>query len=228
MAHTLASIRTALETAGVEFTDGDALGVRLRLCSAQVVSPDQCRQARALLGWTRVKLGAEGGVGDHVIAAFEKTGRAYPPGVLAAKSRPPRRHPRSPRSRGGRVFHQRRPTCSSPKESHAVTPADFRQARRLLGWTIAEVAAASNTNYQAVDSYERSFSTIEPLSPPSRTAQLARIRAALETAGIEFPRWDGQGVRLRPKAFGGPGVTPAQCEGARRLLGWSRERLGAF
>ena len=43
------------------------------------MTPDQCRHARLLLGWTRVKLGAEAGFGPHVIAAYEKFGRIIPP-----------------------------------------------------------------------------------------------------------------------------------------------------
>ena len=109
-----------------------------------------------------------------------------------------------------------------------MTPADFRQARRLLGWTIAEVATASNTYYHVVYNYEKSGRTTQPLSPAARTVQLAMIQAAFELAGIEFTIGDGPTVKLRPKAFAVRGLTPAQCEAARGLLGWSRERLGAF
>ena len=39
------------------------------------MTPDQIKAARALLGWSREKLGAESGAGESTIRIFEKTGR---------------------------------------------------------------------------------------------------------------------------------------------------------
>ena len=46
------------------------------------MTPEQCAQARFLLGWTRDKLGTISGVGTHVVSNFEKTGYVQPPRSL--------------------------------------------------------------------------------------------------------------------------------------------------
>lgn len=69
----MAALRATLEAAGIEFTDGAAPEVQLR--KAGRMTPDQVRAARALLGWSRTKLGARSGTSIHVVRTFEETGR---------------------------------------------------------------------------------------------------------------------------------------------------------
>jgi transcriptional regulator with XRE-family HTH domain len=78
-----------------------------------------------------------------------------------------------------------------------VTPNQLREARRLLGWTIEQVAAASGAYYHVIYNYEKSCGTTRRLFSSSRVNQLPKIRAALEAAGVEFTDEDAPGVRLR-------------------------------
>ncbi len=39
------------------------------------MTPDQMKAARALLGWSRIQLGARSGISIHVVQAFERTGQ---------------------------------------------------------------------------------------------------------------------------------------------------------
>lgn len=43
-----------------------------------VLTSEQVRKARALLGWSRVQLGSRCGMSDSVVAKFENTGRIVP------------------------------------------------------------------------------------------------------------------------------------------------------
>ena len=45
------------------------------------MTPDQLREARALLGWSTERLSAYCNVGGHVIARYEKTGHLIPAGT---------------------------------------------------------------------------------------------------------------------------------------------------
>ncbi len=74
----------------------------------------------------------------------------------------------------------------------ALTPAQCRAARALLDWSQSRLAEGSNLGLSTVKNFEvgRSIPTIN---------NLAAIRAALETAGVEFiaENGGGPGVRLR-------------------------------
>ena len=56
--------------------------------------------------------------------------------------------------------------------------------------------------------------------------RLAKMRAAFEAASVQFFAENEE--RSRSPAVGSGHMTPEQCMEARRLLGWSRERLEAF
>jgi transcriptional regulator with XRE-family HTH domain len=67
-----------------------------------------------------------------------------------------------------------------------------RAARSLLDWTQERLAEVSGVSVTAIRNFERGATT------PIR-ANLAAIKAALETAGVEFIAADngGVGVKLR-------------------------------
>lgn len=69
----LATIRATLEAAGVEFTNGEALGKAA--VEATPISPGQVKAARKLLGWSRTQLGVCSGTSVHAVQAFERTGQ---------------------------------------------------------------------------------------------------------------------------------------------------------
>ena len=70
----LAAIRTTLEAAGVEFTNGEALGVAA--ADTPPITPGQAKFARRLLRWSQTELGVQSGTSFHVVQLFERTGQA--------------------------------------------------------------------------------------------------------------------------------------------------------
>jgi transcriptional regulator with XRE-family HTH domain len=75
-----------------------------------------------------------------------------------------------------------------------MTAAQCRSARRLLGWSVAKLAAAASVSETAIDDFELER------RPPEPTVA-ASIRNAFEAVGVEF--LPGDDVRLRT----GPAVT---------------------
>jgi transcriptional regulator with XRE-family HTH domain len=73
-----------------------------------------------------------------------------------------------------------------------VKPAQVRMARAALNWSLADLAKASGVHRNTISNFETGKYGGEPSS-------LAAIRAALETAGVEFiaENGGGAGVRLR-------------------------------
>ena len=80
-----------------------------------------------------------------------------------------------------------------------MTPDDLRQARRLLGWSAAKLAAETNTHPTAISVFERTGHMASSVFGESGSERLAAIRTALETAGVEFidQNGDDPGVRMR-------------------------------
>jgi transcriptional regulator with XRE-family HTH domain len=72
-------------------------------------------------------------------------------------------------------------------------PAQVRAARALIGWSQAELADAADVAVSVLDRFE----TGQPDSIPPET--VAKIRTALESAGVAFipKNGGGAGVRLR-------------------------------
>ncbi len=73
-----------------------------------------------------------------------------------------------------------------------LTPAQIRAARALLGWSQAELAAASGVALQSIKN-------IETGKTDPRLSTATALRRALEAAGVIFLN-DGESVN------GGPGV----------------------
>lgn len=78
--------------------------------------------------------------------------------------------------------------------SDDLTPAQFRGARGMLGWTMFDLARAAAVSVSTVKRMERGEP--QPLSGEIRRA----VRGALEAAGVRFLGGDGAGagVRLEP------------------------------
>jgi transcriptional regulator with XRE-family HTH domain len=78
-------------------------------------------------------------------------------------------------------------------EAEVITGDQIRAARKLLGWTRAELAVrAFGVSSHTIESAERERTRVPPTD-----AQLASIRRALESAGVEFTNGDEPGVKLR-------------------------------
>jgi transcriptional regulator with XRE-family HTH domain len=71
-----------------------------------------------------------------------------------------------------------------------ISSAQLRAARALLRWSALDLAEASKVSASTI----RRVETIEGEIPVT-AANEAALRAALESAGVEFI--DGNGVRLR-------------------------------
>jgi len=70
-----------------------------------------------------------------------------------------------------------------------ISPAQCRAARALLNWSQGQLETASQVAKKTIADFER-----EARRPYPRT--ISAIRAALESAGIEFTDGDAPGVRL--------------------------------
>jgi transcriptional regulator with XRE-family HTH domain len=71
-----------------------------------------------------------------------------------------------------------------------IVPAQIRAARALVGWTQAELAAASGLSEMSIKNIERSFT--DP-----RASTLSAIVRALEAAGVAFTNGGEPGVKAR-------------------------------
>ena len=77
----------------------------------------------------------------------------------------------------------------------SITPAQFRGARALLGWSITELARAAGVSAAAVHRAEGRYSgVVEP-------RRLGAIRIVLETAGVGFLDMEKSvvGITLSPR-----------------------------
>lgn len=71
-----------------------------------------------------------------------------------------------------------------------VSDAQMRAGRALVNWSVAVLAERSGVDRDAIASFETGRSSGDP-------AMVARLRRALEGAGVEFIDGDAPGVRLR-------------------------------
>lgn len=78
-----------------------------------------------------------------------------------------------------------------------LTGAQIRAARALLRLSAVQLADLAKVGIQTIKRFEAADGV-----PPSRSATLMEVRAALEAAGVEFIGTpdNGPGVRLRSQA----------------------------
>jgi transcriptional regulator with XRE-family HTH domain len=70
-----------------------------------------------------------------------------------------------------------------------MTPAQSRAARALLDWTQPKLAKSASLGISTVVDFERERRSVS-------AEAIAAIRAALESAGIEFTNGNAPGVKL--------------------------------
>jgi len=80
-------------------------------------------------------------------------------------------------------------------ETTVITGEQIRRARELLGWTPYRLAPRAGIGHTLLRQFEKGARPIDAESA-------ARLRAALEEAGVEFlGNGTGEGVRLKPGRF---------------------------
>ena len=150
------------------------------------MTPEQCRQARELLGWSRPRLASFAGCAPETVVAFE-LGRCIPRASTLAAIQ-------APFEAAGIEFGpddvNRRLGAASKGPS--VTPEQCVQARKLLGWTRHDLALRARCASQTVKNVEEGRSR-------GSVATLRSLISALETAGVVFGEENeaGPSVRLR-------------------------------
>jgi len=70
-----------------------------------------------------------------------------------------------------------------------ITGIKLQTARRLLGWSLQELATRSGVNWLTIKKYESAGDYL----PPASVGALDRLVSALESAGVQF---DVEGVHL--------------------------------
>ncbi len=76
--------------------------------------------------------------------------------------------------------------------SSPVKPAHVRMARAALDWSLEDLAQASGLNRNMIASFERGIYEADAQT-------LAKVRASLETGGVEFLMGEAPGVRLKAR-----------------------------
>jgi transcriptional regulator with XRE-family HTH domain len=187
-----------------------------------LITADQLRAARGLLGWSQKELAVEAKVGRATIADFEVGKRRPYPRTLADLQRTleaagvefvngddlgvkiKRSILMAPRPAANE-----RPTQATSGSSKAraparrtdgqidvtVTPDQVRTARELLGWSQAELAAKVGVSETAITLFEREKRRLLVLDSKA-------LRNALESGGVEFTNFGEPGARVRPEYAG--------------------------
>jgi transcriptional regulator with XRE-family HTH domain len=97
-----------------------------------------------------------------------------------------------------------------------LTAQQVKAARELLGWTRAKLSAESGVGVATIVIFENG------LHPP-QAGTVATLKRALEAAGLEFTNEGEPRLRLRKTKT----LTGQQVKSARRLLGWTQDKLAA-
>ena len=103
-----------------------------------------------------------------------------------------------------------------------MTPDQMKASRELLKWSRLQLALRSGTSRHLITVFEQTGRVTPQLNRQSPADALAAIRATLKAAGAEFTNGEAlEGASAEP-----PPITPNQVKAARKLLGWSRVKLG--
>ena len=163
------------------------------------MTPDQLRAARALLGWSQMRLGLRSNTSAYVVKKFELTGQ-----VAKVHGRPDSIDPlaaiRTTLEAAGVEFMNGIASRGVAARLTTMTPNQVRVARKLLRWSQAYLGVRSGTSFHVVQTFERTGQVTKLYGQPrGQVDTVATIRATLEAAGIEFIPENGGGrsVQLR-------------------------------
>jgi transcriptional regulator with XRE-family HTH domain len=161
----------------------------------------QVREARELLGWSRTKLAAKCLLSESTIRNAEAREFVKDTNTFAIKSVLDRA--------GIIIVDGERVTLRNG--DNTPTGARVYVARKALGWTQRDLAEKAGVSVAEVAGFERSS---------DRTSQLGvRLRDALAGGGARFE--SVAALRGADELT----INGAQCQAARKVLGWSRPEL---
>jgi transcriptional regulator with XRE-family HTH domain len=166
---------------------------------------EQCRAARALIGWSRKNLASASQISLQTIADFERGARLPRSGTRSALRVALETAGVAFICKGnigvgvedstGRQILDRRVQATLVESTEDVdfTPAQCRAARALLDLTQPQLAEASSLGLSTIVDFERERRAV---SAQATTA----MRAALEAAGVVFIAENGGGIGVRLRA----------------------------
>ena len=164
---------------------------------AEAMTPEQLRAARALLGWSAVRLGLRSDTSAYLVKKFELTGQVA--GVYGRSDLiDPLAAIRATLEAAGIEFTNGGVSGVVAEETTPITPGQVKFARKLLRWSQPQLGVDSGTSFHVVQTFERTGQVAKLYRRPrGRVDTVAAIRASLEAAGIEFTDGHTPGVRLR-------------------------------
>lgn len=189
-----------------------------------LITADQLRAARGLLGWSQKELAVEAKVGRATIADFEVGKRRPYPRTLAdlqrtleaagvefvngddlgvkikrsilMAPRPAIKERPAHAQASGSPFKPRTPARRAGDQIDiAVTPEQVKTARELLGWSQADLAVKVGVSETAITLFEREKRRLLVLDSKA-------LQNALESAGVEFTNFGEPSARVRPEYAG--------------------------
>lgn len=167
------------------------------------IAPDQCRQAREILGWSQARLADRAGLIVAAVGGFERGRRPRSPDVPALIRRMfEGAGVEFPAGDGG-LPSRRRPDEEAARDV-PPTPEQCREARRLLGWSQPRLAGEAGIDLDTVCLFERGTRRTSP-------GTLATLVRVLTNAGVEFTPGD---ARLREEPSPEEAILPGPAREA--------------
>ena len=159
------------------------------------MTPEQCRNARRLLGLTQGELSQRCHVPVPSLSLFERAGHFSPARVNQVRS--------VLEAAGAEFTDDTVAVRLAPIE--LLSGEQCREARRLLGWSQQQLTLASHVAISQVSSFEARGGRLSRRD----LVRARKLRTALEAAGVEFITENGGGAEVRLK--GGAPPCPPDC-----------------
>ena len=148
-----------------------------------VITGEQIREARKLLGWSQLDLELRAGVNQSRISAFERGGRVRRRTISAL---------RQAFETAGVEFTEDRASVRLRK-GKMITGEQVKAARKLLGWSQADLADQLGQSDTTIALFERGKPRLSALD----RSVLCKV---LEAAGVEFTNGGEPSVKLKAKS----------------------------
>jgi transcriptional regulator with XRE-family HTH domain len=151
-----------------------------------MITGEQVRAARKLLGWSQVRLAGQSGVKNSAISKFEMGARQLSEPKVATIGQ-------VLVAAGIEFTNDDGPGVKLRKGRKMITGERVKAARKLLGWSQLALALEAGVTQGTVANFETGKKHPSVLS-------VSTVQAALESAGVEFTYGAEPGVKLKAKA----------------------------